>query len=148
MLLHYRRNLKSRGSTTNTYLTYLQNTDLTPIATMASTPPPSGNNNYGFLNPRHATPRVQKIKWDAENDVKLLLYGLGREISPKEYEAIAASFPEKPTPKSVQERVAKLRREQKQMIREAEKADEGSDAGQDTGSEEDVVKDEDGEEEQ
>ncbi len=113
---------------------------------------------------------MQKIKWDAENDVKLLLYGLGREISPKEYEAIAASFPgksivtrvseeivrcaniwggvEKPTPKSVQERVAKLRREQKQMIREAEKADEGSDAGQDTGSEEDVVKDEDGEEEQ
>ena len=32
------------------------------------------------------------MKWTPENDKKLLIFALGREISPKEYQAIADSF--------------------------------------------------------
>ncbi|KAK4548414.1 hypothetical protein LTR36_009324 [Oleoguttula mirabilis] len=66
----------------------------------------------GILNQRHTAKRVQKMKWTAENDRTLLLYGLGREISTREYAIIAAEFPEQPTPKSIQERLTKLRAEQ------------------------------------
>ena len=39
------------------------------------------------------TDQIQQMKWTADNDRKLLLVGLGREISPKEYAAIASLFP-------------------------------------------------------
>ncbi|KAF2484689.1 hypothetical protein BDY17DRAFT_309866 [Neohortaea acidophila] len=42
----------------------------------------------------------------------LLLLALGREITPAQYAIIAASFPENPTPKAIQERLTKLRKEQ------------------------------------
>ncbi|KAJ9631733.1 hypothetical protein H2203_000133 [Taxawa tesnikishii (nom. ined.)] len=69
-----------------------------------------------YINPRHLTARRQAVKWDAETDRKLLLVGLGREIRPAEFEMIALSFPEKPTPKAIQERLAKLRREQRTVL--------------------------------
>ncbi|KAK3068329.1 hypothetical protein LTR53_014197 [Teratosphaeriaceae sp. CCFEE 6253] len=70
----------------------------------------------GFIKPHATRFGVQKMKWTADNDRKLLLLGLGREISPKEYPAIASSYDEKPTAKSVQERLTKLRKEQRERM--------------------------------
>ncbi|KAK5681117.1 hypothetical protein LTS10_006878 [Elasticomyces elasticus] len=73
-------------------------------------------NAAGMLKPY--TPRTQVMKWTAANDRKLMMFAFMREISPKEYAAIAASFPEGPTPKAVQERLTKLRKESILAVRE------------------------------
>ncbi|KAK3046522.1 hypothetical protein LTR09_012011 [Extremus antarcticus] len=73
-------------------------------------PPPPNNNPFGFLNQRPGTTRVSKIKWEVHNDRKLMLIIMGRDIQPNEFQAIANSFPERPTAKAIQERIAKLRR--------------------------------------
>lgn len=39
--------------------------------------------------------REQRIKWTPENDHKLLLLSIGRDIRPKEFERIAADYPGK-----------------------------------------------------
>ncbi|KAK0940247.1 hypothetical protein LTR29_008145 [Friedmanniomyces endolithicus] len=70
----------------------------------------SNGNDRGFIKPLR--PRRQRVKWTPANDRKLLLLGLQREIIPKEHAAIAASFPEGPTIKSIQEHLTKLRKEQ------------------------------------
>ncbi|KAK1819690.1 hypothetical protein LTR12_005860 [Friedmanniomyces endolithicus] len=70
----------------------------------------SNGNDRGFIKPLR--PRRQRVKWTAANDRKLLLLGLQREIIPKEHAAIAASFLEGPTIKSIQEHLTKLRKEQ------------------------------------
>jgi hypothetical protein len=49
----------------------------------------------GFINEKHGRTRAQKMTWTTANDRKLLLIGLGKEISPKEYAIIAGSFPGK-----------------------------------------------------
>lgn len=36
--------------------------------------------------------REQRVKWTAENDCKLLVLGIGRDIRPKEFERIAADY--------------------------------------------------------
>ncbi|KAK5112662.1 hypothetical protein LTR85_011173 [Meristemomyces frigidus] len=76
----------------------------------------TNNNPMGFINKKHLTPRVQKMKWTEANDRKLLLFAMGREISTKEYALIAAEFPEEPTPKAIQERLTKLRAEQMRAL--------------------------------
>jgi hypothetical protein len=73
----------------------------------------------GFVNPFSARPKGKKMRWTAENDRKLLLFGLGRDVSTKEYEAIANSFPEKPTEKAVQERLTKLRVQCRQALKDS-----------------------------
>jgi hypothetical protein len=57
------------------------------------------------------------MKWNADNDRQLLIFGLGRDVSGKEYKAIASSFPERPTPKAVQERLTKLRGETRDLLK-------------------------------
>ncbi len=63
-------------------------------------PPPGGDkntpggHNNGFLKPTRGKKREQKMKWkEGDNDRKLLLIGLGREVAPREYPVIAASYP-------------------------------------------------------
>ncbi|TKA79168.1 hypothetical protein B0A55_03481 [Friedmanniomyces simplex] len=72
----------------------------------------------GFIKPQHS--RVQKMKWTVANDRKLLLFGLQRAISPKQFPAIAASFTEQPSAKSIQEQLSKLRKEQLAALDEIE----------------------------
>lgn len=59
------------------------------------------------------------MRWGLKEDRQLLLYTLGKEVSSKEYSAIADSFTEKPTVKAIQERLTKLRAEQMQQIYKA-----------------------------
>ncbi|KAK4961142.1 hypothetical protein LTR10_001632 [Elasticomyces elasticus] len=76
----------------------------------------TNGNQSGML--KDYKPRTQVMKWTAANDRKLMMFAFMREISPKEYAAIAASFPEGPTPKAVQERLTKLRKESILAVRE------------------------------
>ena len=66
-----------------------------PYATLPAMAPSDYKNGKqgGFINERHGVSRKQVMKWNAESDRKLLLLGLGKEISAKEYKAIAGSFP-------------------------------------------------------
>lgn len=41
---------------------------------------------------------LKKVCWTTENDRKLLIFGLGKEISKKEYQVIANTFPGKLLP--------------------------------------------------
>jgi hypothetical protein len=59
------------------------------------------------------------MKWTPENDCKLLIFGLGRDISGKEYKAIAKQFPEEPTEKAIQERLTKLRGQCRTALKDA-----------------------------
>lgn len=58
------------------------------------------------------------MKWTAENDRQLLLFGFGRNQSRSEFAAIAESFPEKPTAKAVEERLTKLRAQQRIVLKQ------------------------------
>lgn len=58
------------------------------------------------------------MKWTPERDRRLLIFGLGRDITGKEFQPIANSFPEKPTAKAVQERLTKLRVQTRQALKE------------------------------
>jgi hypothetical protein len=71
----------------------------------------------GFINPDSARGRERRMRWNADNDRQLLIFGLGRDVSGKEYEAIASSFPERPTPKAIQERLTKLRVETRDFLK-------------------------------
>lgn len=73
----------------------------------------------GFLNADAARPKSRKMKWTAENDRSLLLFGFGRDISGVEYPAIANWFEEKPTAKAVQERLTKLRAAGRKVLKES-----------------------------
>lgn len=73
----------------------------------------------GFLNADAARPKTRKMKWTAENDRSLLLFGFGRDISGIEYPAIANWFEEKPTAKAVQERLTKLRVAGRKVLKES-----------------------------
>lgn len=46
----------------------------------------------GSLRPRPTIKREQRIKWNDENDSKLLLLGMGRYVPPKEFQTIADNF--------------------------------------------------------
>lgn len=72
----------------------------------------------GFLNPDAARGK-RKMKWTAENDRQLLLFGFGRNQSRSEFAAIAESFPEKPTAKAVEERYTKLRAQQRIVLKQS-----------------------------
>lgn len=63
--------------------------------------------------------KTQKMRWTTENDMMLLLFGLGRDIAGSEYKLIADWFAEKPTPKAIQERLTKLRGKTRQVLRES-----------------------------
>lgn len=58
------------------------------------------------------------MKWTDAKDRKLLLFGLGRDISGNELQKIADSFPEEPTAKAIQERLTKLRVLTRQALKE------------------------------
>jgi len=73
----------------------------------------------GFHNADAARPKSRKMKWTAENDRGLLLFGLGRDVSGAEYQAIADWFTEKPTPKAIQERLTKLRAAGRKVLKES-----------------------------
>jgi hypothetical protein len=73
----------------------------------------------GFLNAEAGRPKSRKMKWTAENDRSLLLFGFGRDISGAEYQAIASWFKEKPTAKAVQERLTKLRAAGRKVLKES-----------------------------
>ncbi|KAK5156197.1 hypothetical protein LTS14_005084 [Recurvomyces mirabilis] len=80
--------------------------------------PSNDKNNFGFIGPSPKR-RPQRMRWTEENDIKLLLFGFDRdEIKGSEYQGIADSFVEKPTRKSVVERVTKLRTERNGLLRE------------------------------
>lgn len=84
---------------------------------------PSGAENIderpdgGYINPANIKPKGHKMKWTHERDRQLLVYGLGRDITGKEFQAIADSFPEKPTAKAIQERLTKLRAETRKVLK-------------------------------
>ncbi|EMC97923.1 hypothetical protein BAUCODRAFT_146525 [Baudoinia panamericana UAMH 10762] len=86
------------------------------VRTTASDHP--NNRPGGFIKPPPPA-RQQRIKWTADNDRKLLLFALGRHPSGKESQAIADWFDEKPTGKAIQERLTKLRAEQRRIVAEA-----------------------------
>ena len=46
-----------------------------------------------MIQPEHTSDLAQQVQWDLKHDRMLLLFGLGKEISPKEYAAIASWFP-------------------------------------------------------
>ena len=73
----------------------------------------------GSFAPDGFRPKSRKMKWTAENDRSLLLFGLGRDISGIEYQPIADSFKEKPTAKAVQERLTKLRAAGRKVLKES-----------------------------
>ncbi|KAK5164398.1 uncharacterized protein LTR77_010094 [Saxophila tyrrhenica] len=56
------------------------------------------------------------MTWTSEADRQLLLLGLGRDIVPSEYAAIAAMFGPGATARAVQERLCKLKRQQAAML--------------------------------
>ncbi|KAK3065931.1 hypothetical protein LTR53_017874 [Teratosphaeriaceae sp. CCFEE 6253] len=68
----------------------------------------------GFI--KAPTSRKQKMKWTAVKDNELLIFGLGRDITTKEFQKIADSFDEEPTAKSIMERLAKMRKAQKDLL--------------------------------
>lgn len=72
----------------------------------------------GFIDLNRARPKGQKMKWTAERDRRLLIFGLGRDIAGRELQAIADSFPERPTQKAVQERLTKLRAQTRQALKD------------------------------
>ncbi|KAF2773489.1 hypothetical protein EJ03DRAFT_370919 [Teratosphaeria nubilosa] len=78
----------------------------------------ASRNPGGFMSatagPQKA--REQKIKWTAENDRALLLWAHGRVVGGKDFEIIAKSFTEKPSTKSVQVRMAKMKHEQMALL--------------------------------
>jgi hypothetical protein len=73
----------------------------------------------GYYSPEGGRPKSRKMKWTAENDRSLLLFGFGRGISGVEYQAIANWFKEKPTAKAVQERLTKLRAAGRKVLKES-----------------------------
>jgi hypothetical protein len=73
----------------------------------------------GYFGPEGGRPKSRKMKWTAENDRSLLLFGFGRDISGVEYQAIANWFKEKPTAKAVQERLTKLRAAGRKVLKES-----------------------------
>ncbi|KAK4554038.1 hypothetical protein LTR86_008879 [Recurvomyces mirabilis] len=94
----------------------------TPKTRKSSADPANDNKNndknFGFIGP-HPKRRPQRMRWTEKNDIKLLLFGFDRdEIKGSEYQGIADSFVEKPTRKSVVERMTKLRAERNGLLRE------------------------------
>jgi hypothetical protein len=73
----------------------------------------------GFYRPDVLRPKSRRVKWTSENDRQLLLFGFGRDISGKEYQAIADSFKENPTAKAVQERLTKLRAAGRKVLKDS-----------------------------
>lgn len=81
--------------------------------------------------------REQKVRWTAENDKKLLLFAFGKRIPATEFKVIAATFEgmfaspvqilqcanaifaEGPSPKSIQERLSKLRKQATEVVEAA-----------------------------
>jgi hypothetical protein len=86
--------------------------------------------NGGFLGADAERPKSRKMKWTAENDRSLLLFGFGRDITKVEFQAIADWFKEKPTAKAVQERLTKLRAAGRKVLKESGIFD--ADASRDT----------------
>jgi hypothetical protein len=99
------------------WLIFLDEND-SDVQTPAARPNTDTRPGGGFLNPGSARPRERKMKWNDENDRQLLIYGLGRDISGSEYEAIANSFPEQPSAKAIQERLTKLRALCRQFLKQ------------------------------
>lgn len=58
------------------------------------------------------------MKWDAEADRRLLIFGFGREIRSNEYKIIADQYEQKPTVKAIQERITKIRVEVRKALKE------------------------------
>ncbi|KAK3052532.1 hypothetical protein LTR09_006386 [Extremus antarcticus] len=90
-----------------------------PTTANTVTPNNTIDNPYKILDLTRSTP-TPKIKWTVENDRKLLLLGLGKKIKASECAAIAGTFPEKPTAKAIEGRLAKLRHEQKEVLKVAQ----------------------------
>ncbi|KAK3050533.1 hypothetical protein LTR09_008172 [Extremus antarcticus] len=76
----------------------------------------SKNNKPGLISKIKGKIRVTKMDWTPENDNKLLLLGLGKELKPADYQTIADSYKERPSKKAVQERLAKLRAKQRTAL--------------------------------
>lgn len=69
-----------------------------------------------------STPRprkTQKMKWTTDNDMMLLLFANGRDVAGTELKRIADWFPEKPTPKAIQERLTKLRAKTRRLLKDS-----------------------------
>lgn len=58
------------------------------------------------------------MRWDAEADRKLMIFGFGREIRSNEYPIIADLYEQKPTNKAIMERITKLRVETRRALKE------------------------------
>lgn len=54
---------------------------------------PTNSNPAGYINPKRPAQHEQRIRWSSHNDIKLLLFGHLREITPSEHATIAQSFP-------------------------------------------------------
>jgi len=52
----------------------------------------SKNNKPGLISKIKGKIRVTKMDWTPENDNKLLLLGLGKELKPADYQTIADSY--------------------------------------------------------
>ncbi|KAK3066131.1 hypothetical protein LTR53_017642 [Teratosphaeriaceae sp. CCFEE 6253] len=88
-----------------------------PKATQAPTTTKADYKNGqpgGFI--KAPTARKQKMKWTAVKDNDLLIFGLGRDVTTKDFQKIADSFDEEPTAKSIMERLAKMRKAQKDLL--------------------------------
>ena len=87
-------------------------------AELQSQPNVDSRADGGFINPENARPRDRRMKWDAEADRQLLIFGFGREIRSNEYQILADRYPTKPTVKAIQERITKLRVETRRALKE------------------------------
>ncbi|KAH9828265.1 hypothetical protein Tdes44962_MAKER02429 [Teratosphaeria destructans] len=81
----------------------------------------SSSHPAGFMSATAGPQKVreQKMKWTAERDRELLLWAHGRVVGGRDFEVVAKSFAEKPSTKSVQVRMAKLKHEQMALLRDS-----------------------------